>query len=375
MVMKVLHVVPSFGLGGMEKIICAIINHTYLAYRHQILSLDSNYDAFQWVKSDHVEKIKFSKMGGFVDFISNLHKIIRHLSPDLLMTYNWGAIDAIWIARFAGIKHIVHNEHGFSIEEAKTTLWKRDLCRLLVYRMASVLITVSSPLKASLRKRYWLRDKHIQVIPNGINPNYYSGDQVVRQHIRQELKLAEDDFVVVFSGRLDPVKNFDLLLDVFEHCHAMDSKVKLLIIGDGPERQRIEGLCLQKNMRHSVVMVGQKLEVLPYLRAGDVFLLTSLTEQMPLTILEAMSVGLPVIASDVGEIRHIIKDGTDGFLRDIRDGWEAFTSAVLRLKGSPEQQAMSEAARAKVVGGFHETLMGQRYEAIFDGLLGRLGRP
>ena len=115
-------------------------------------------------------------------------------------------------------------------------------------------------------------------------------------------------------------------------------------------------------------MVGQKSEVLPYLRTGDVFLLTSLTEQMPLTILEAMSVGLPVIASDVGEICTIIDDGKDGFLRNIQDGCEGFATALLRLKQTSERQAMSHAARSKIVHGFQEAMMVRCYQTLIDSL-------
>ena len=176
--------------------------------------------------------------------------------------------------------------------------------RFMVYRMVSALVTVSSNLKRSIQKKYWLPDKHIHMIPNGIDTGYYSPDSSVRRQTRQALNLKEEDFVIVFSGRLDPVKNFELMLAVFELCHRQDRKVKLLIVGDGPERQKIEQIRMQRKLHTGLMMVGQKLEVLPYLRAGDVFLLTSLTEQMPLTILEAMSVGLPVVASNVGEIRQ-----------------------------------------------------------------------
>jgi len=286
-----------------------------------------------------------------------------------LMTYNWGATDAIWLGRLAGIKRIIHHEHGFSIEEAQRTIWKRDICRFIVYRMVSALVTVSANLRISLQKKYWLSDNRVLLIPNGIDSDYYSPDNCMRQGMRKELKFDEDDFVIVFSGRLDPVKNFELLLDVFERCHKVATKVKLLIVGDGPERQKIEQLSMQKNIHTGLVMVGQRFEVLPYLRAGDVFLLTSLTEQMPLTILEAMSVGLPVIASDVGEIRHIIDDGKDGFLRHTGDGVEGFVSALLRLKDAPDRQTMSHAARAKIIMSFQETTMVRRYQTLLDTLL------
>jgi glycosyltransferase involved in cell wall biosynthesis len=367
--MKILHVIPSFGLGGMEKIICSIINHSFSQYKHIILSLDGNNRAFQWIKSSNVESLDFQKDESFSQYLKNLYKAINNASPDLLMTYNWGATDAIWLGRLVGIKNIIHHEHGFSIEEAKRTIWKRDICRFIVYRMVSALVTVSTNLRTSLQKKYWLSNNRVLLIPNGIDSDYYSPDNAMRQEMRKDLQFDDDDLVIVFSGRLDPVKNFELLLDVFERCHQVDPKVKLLIVGDGPERRKIEQLSRQKNIHIGLVMAGQRVEVLPYLRAGDVFLLTSHTEQMPLTILEAMAVGLPVIASDVGEIHHIIADGKDGFLRPTGAGVEGFAAALLSLKDASVRQIMRHAARAKIILSFQETTMIRRYQTLLDTLL------
>ena len=371
--MKILHVIPSFGLGGMEKVICSIINHTFRQYQHIILSLDGDDRALRWIRTNVIQQIGFYKDAKLSLYLKRLYKEIKNLSPDLLMTYNWGATDAIWIGRMAGIRNIIHHEHGFSIEEAQMTARKRDICRFIMYRMVSALVTVSSNLGVSIQKKYWLSDKHVKIIPNGVDTSHYSPNSHVRLWMRKELHFDEEDFVIVFSGRLDPVKNFELLLEVFEYCHKADRTVKLLIVGDGQERQKIEQICMQKNIHTGLVMVGQRFEVLPYLRAGDVFLLTSLTEQMPLTILEAMSVGLPVIASDVGEIRQIIDDGKDGFLRNIRDGCEGFATALLRLKQSSDWQTMSHAARTKIVVGFQETMMVRCYQTLIDNLLGQYG--
>jgi glycosyltransferase involved in cell wall biosynthesis len=368
---KILHVIPSFGLGGMEKVICSIINQTCHQYQHSILSLDGNTSAYQWIKVDGIQKIEFFKHREFSLFLKQLYRVIKILSPDLLMTYNWGATDSIWVGKLAGVKNIIHNEHGFSIEEAKLTAWKRDMCRFAVYRMVSVLVTVSSSLRLSLRKKYWLTDQKVRTIHNGTDSNHYSPNLDVRRRMRRELNFSEEDLVIVFSGRLDPVKNFEFLLKVFEYCRKVDKTIKLLIVGDGPERQRIEQLSIQKNLHAAMVMVGQKFEVLPYLRAGDVFLLTSITEQMPLTILEAMSVGLPVIASNVGEIRNIIDDNQNGFLRNISDGYEGFVSALLSLNDPSNRQTMSQAARAKIVTGFQESSMVQGYQTLIDNILGQ----
>src|SRR5919109_1224751 len=92
---KILHVIPSFGLGGMEKVICSIINHTPHRYQHSILSLDGDDRALRWIRTNNISQIKFYKGKGFFRFLVQLYKTIKDLSPDLLMTYNWGGTDAV----------------------------------------------------------------------------------------------------------------------------------------------------------------------------------------------------------------------------------------------------------------------------------------
>src|SRR5688572_3959426 len=107
--MKLLHVVPSFGLGGMEKVICAFIKHTVHFYQHNILALDNNIQAGRWLQDEKVEFLDFAKPVQRRKFFLALAGVLRQVQPDILMTYNWGATDAIWLGRLAGIRHIVHS--------------------------------------------------------------------------------------------------------------------------------------------------------------------------------------------------------------------------------------------------------------------------
>src|SRR5262245_58054450 len=119
--MKLLHIFPSFGMGGMEKVICTVINHTCSKYQHSILSLDGDHRALQWIQTEKVQVLPFHKVMHLSSFSIQLYHEIKHSAPDLLMTYNWGGTDAIWIGKMAGVKHIIHHEHGFSIEESRNT--------------------------------------------------------------------------------------------------------------------------------------------------------------------------------------------------------------------------------------------------------------
>ncbi len=366
---KILHVIPSFGLGGMEKVVCTLINNTLDCYAHAILTLDKYTPASQWIKDEKVQFIDFDKSNERGRFFWALHCVLQKIQPDLLMTYNWGATDAIWLGRCAGIRSIIHSEHGFNVDEGEATCWKRDLIRFFVYRLASQVIIVSRELQTILQRRYFLRASHVKRIPNGIDTSYYSPNLAERQRVRKTLGFEDNNVVVGFSGRLDPIKNLGLLLDIFAHCVRENPHLRLLIVGDGPEKKNLETLCQEKNIYNHTIFTGQQENVLPYLRAMEVFLLPSLREQMPLTVLEAMAVGIPVVATKVGEIPQIIDDGINGFVRDVGAPIEAFAQSLRALLVPARRRDMGEAARRKIVNNFQEQTMIQRYKTIIQELL------
>ena len=261
--MKILHVVPSFGLGGMEKVICAVINGLPPELHHEILVLDSSHGAKQWLQNQNVHFVEFLRPEGTIPYLLALFKVLRGEKPEVLMTYNWGATDAVWLGRLAGIANIFHSEHGFNIDEAQHTNWKRNIIRFIVYRLAKKVIVVSRALHASLKNSYRLGEQQVAFIPNGIDSDFYSPDSVEGARIRQELGLKEDNFVIGFSGRLDPVKNFELMLEIFELCVKENDRVRLLLVGGGPEKERIRLLSQQRGFEGKVLFIGQTDTVLP----------------------------------------------------------------------------------------------------------------
>jgi sugar transferase (PEP-CTERM/EpsH1 system associated) len=364
--MKILHVVPSFGLGGMEKVICVVIEKTSDCYEHEILALDANVQASGWIKDSNVQFVNFEKPHQRRTYFQALYRCLRKIRPEVLMTYNWGATDAIWLGRLAGIQHIVHSEHGFNVDEGRATVWKRDMIRFLVYRLASKLVVVSHELEQMMRRRFHLRSKRVIRISNGIDARLYSPDFDERQRVRRSLGFADTDLAVGFSGRLDAVKNLDLLLDIFSRSTSHNYPFRLLIVGDGPERQHLEARCQAEGIHPYVNFVGEQTQVLAYLRAMDVFLLTSLREQMPLTVLEAMAVGVPVIATRVGELPYMVNDGTDGFIRDLTAPVEQFVQPLHSLLCSARRTRMGDAARKKVIQHFQLKTMVQQYTDLIQ---------
>lgn len=367
--MKLLHIVPSFGLGGMERVLCMVINATAARYQHCLVSLDTTVEAVRWCDSRAVALVPWQKAKQRRVFFRDLYGLIRAQRPDALLTYNWGATDAIWLGRLAGLRHIIHHEHGFNIDEAHARAWHRDVIRFGVYHLARHVVVVSQDLVEMLRTKFALSARKVVFIPNGIDTTHYVQDAPARTQMRAALGYQATDFVVGFAGRLDPVKNFDLMTHVMACCMRHSQAFRWLIIGDGPEKARFTALCEAFQLQDRVQFIGQTDEVVPYLRALDAFLLTSHREQMPMTILEAMAVGVPVMAPHVGEIPRVIDDGHDGMLMRLQAPPEAWAERLLALQRGRGPLELGVRARAKVQHHFQASTMLQRYQQLLEQML------
>jgi len=362
--MKILHVVPSFGLGGMERVLCSIINGISEDVFHEILALNNENEARKWIENDSVKILSFTKPSTRFKFFQSVYQVIKSSNPSIVMTYNWGATDAIWLGRLARVSTIFHSEHGFNVDEAQGTKWKRDAIRFVVYRLTSQVIVVSQALYLSLKNDFLLPDRQLSFIPNGIDTTLFSPDLAERRRVRRELGLGEEHHVIGYSGRLDPVKNLEFLLQIFECAVQKNPFLRLMLVGDGPEKEKIEFMCRKKNLEDYVLFVGQTGNVLPYLRAFDVFLLTSFKEQMPMSILEAMSVEVPILASRVGGIPHMVTDGETGFLCELSDPLEDWVLRLLTILEVTCQRRMGAAARKIIVDKFKAKTMIDRYHRV-----------
>ena len=361
---KILHVVPSFGLGGMERVICTIVDGTTSHYNHTILSLSGNIAAKVWIKSISPHYIPFVKPPTRTKFFLSLYRQLQIVRPQILMTYNWGATDAIWLGCLAGIRNIIHSEHGFNIDEVQITNKKRDFIRSILYSLTSTIVVVSQDLQTRMKHHYGLQGRKVVLIPNGIDTQYYTPNERERMHTREALGFQDQDVVVGFVGRLDPVKNLDFLLQVFAASAKEHKQFKLLIVGDGPERLRLEDLCRRYHIQSHVLFTGQKENILTYLRAIDVFLITSFREQMPMTVLEAMAVGIPVVASSVGEIPYVVDNEVNGFVHSLDEGVKVFGFSLRLLLAPTQRKAFGMAARRKVVKIFPQLSMISRYQSL-----------
>jgi glycosyltransferase involved in cell wall biosynthesis len=162
--------------------------------------------------------------------------------------------------------------------------------------------------------------ERITVIPNGVDTSaFFPVEDWERREIRRKLDLKNDWFVIVVVARLDPIKDHKTALRAFEHVFSHCSQARLLLVGDGPLREELVQYTASRRLTGVVMFCGEQKNVLPYYQCADCFLLTSVSEGAPISVLEAMATGLPVVATHCGDLPSIVEHGATGYLAPVGD--------------------------------------------------------
>jgi glycosyltransferase involved in cell wall biosynthesis len=205
----------------------------------------------------------------------------------------------------------------------------------------------------------------IAVIPNGVDTELFSAASDVAA-IRRELDIDDADEVVGIVAALRPEKNHELFLEMARRVVAQLSKARFLIVGDGPQRALLEQRAAELGVQRNVRFMGIRDDVPRVLSAIDVFVLTSHIEANPVSILEAMSVGRPVVATDVGSIHEAVTHGRTGFLVPAGDAAGLSKRVLELLRDRKRGRAMGTAGRDAVVAQWSIDVTVERYENLIQ---------
>lgn len=230
------------------------------------------------------------------------------------------------------------------------------------------------------QRRHWrhrlLTARRNEVIYNGVDTASYSVDAAREQaaRLRAQLGIPAGDFLVGLPALLRPEKNHLQLIDAVACLRAHGIAVRVLLIGDGPERARIEQRARELGLSDRLTIAGLQADVRPWIAACDVITLCSVTEAFSLAALEAMSMERPVVLSDVGGAAEMVVPGWNGLLFPVGDT-EAYVNCLLRLADRNTAQRMGRNARTAVEQRFTADTMTDRYEELLCALCGRAPAP
>jgi glycosyltransferase involved in cell wall biosynthesis len=357
-----LHVFSTFAIGGPQKRFAQIANASNALFRHHVLATDGRYAAQEFLKPginvDFMGTV--SRNGSLAIRIVRYCAQIRALRPALLVTNNWGAIEWAMAGLLSRVPHI-HIEDGFGPDEADRQLLRRVLFRRLALTRSFAVVVPSRTLMTIARTTWKTPLARLRYIPNGITINRSVGEQE-RSHGRSEtLGISGHAPVVGWVGALRKEKNAERLLRAFARLPA---DAILAVVGDGPERENIEGETRALGIADRVRLLGHRSGVEALLPLFDIFALSSDTEQMPLVILEAMAAGLPVASVDVGDVRATLAPENDPFVVERSEA--ALADALSRLMASPALRTrVGHANRARALEQYPLERMVNDYLTLF----------
>jgi glycosyltransferase involved in cell wall biosynthesis len=320
-----LHLFSTFTTGGSQTRTATILNRLGDEFRHTIVAMDGKFGARE--KVDPGVACRYlppPPRQSSWRYPLAMRRFVAGIAPDLALTYNWGAMDGfVGAATLPGLP-VIHGEDGFGPDEVEQLLARRVWTRRIWLRRAHRVVVPSRTLERIALEQYKLPDARVAYIANGIDTRRFTPGK--NAALRRDLGIAPDALVFGFIGRLGAEKNLGLLLRAF--AAASLPSARLVMVGDGESAAELRRLAAELGVAETVLFTGAHPSTAEFYGVLDVFTMCSLTEQAPLSLLEAMGCGLPVLCTDVGDMREML--GNPGAPSVVASGDEASYTAAMR---------------------------------------------
>lgn len=364
----VMFVVPCFGYGGLEQVVLHLargLDRTMFRPSFCTL-LEPDPDLFREIAECGINCHVLHKGPGINYALPvRLAGLMRRERVRLVNAHDIGAtLYAAPAARLAGVRRLVHTDHSQILTKKKLL----PVYRWIMKNWVSFSITVSHDLEKYLVANVRLPGARVLTVSNAVDaPRFASGADASR--LSRELGIRESDYVVGSVGRLMTQKGHEHLLRAFPKILRAKPDTKLVLVGDGELRGELENLARTLSIESAVIFTGIRRDVPELLELFDLFVLPSLWEGQPLTIMEAMAAGKPIIATDVGDNAVILGAGERGVIVKPGDS-SALGLAVIRL-ASDAALAAALGARAQeyAASAFNVQSMVKRYEEVFSAVM------
>jgi glycosyltransferase involved in cell wall biosynthesis len=349
-----LHVFPTFDAGGAQTRFVAIANHFGPQLRHALVAMDGRTGATAGLHDD----VPFlcldvaARKNAVWRNLKAFRGVLEREKPDLLVTHNWGSIEWAMARAGTGIRHI-HIEDGFGPDEAGGQLWRRVVTRRVVLRR-SLVVVPSRGLERSARDLWRIPRGRLRYVPNGIDI----------ERFRRRTPVENPLPVIGAVSALRREKNLHRLLRAFAST-VRRIPCRLVIVGDGGERRALEEAASGLGVSGLVRFEGHAADPSGLYSTFDIFALTSDTEQMPYTVIEAMAAGCPVAATDVGDVSDMVAPENRPFVVPADD--EAISGALTRLlEDAALRRRIGEANARTAAERYSQNAMFRAFAEIYD---------
>jgi len=352
---KLVHIISELKRGGAESLLVELAVLCSDKYDVTVISQykDKDADMDKTLRENNVNTIYLDKKNGFdIKALLDLKKELEKINPDIIHTHLQAAIYAVpyYITSKNVRVHTIHSVPNMEFPKVHRVIQK------FAYKYLNVIpVAISNIIRDEAVTEYSLSKEKIKLIYNGINTKKFSIDH------------KEDSFFRIINvASLSEWKNQIFLLNSFFKAFKDSDDVKLTFVGDGVLRKTLEDRARELGLGSDrVCFAGITSQVEEFLSKSDLFVLSSLYEGIPLTVLEAYSAGLPVVATNVGGIPDIVTDGENGILVELNNE-EKLSSALIKLKNDKKlYEEMSKANKEKAKN-FDISVIGNKYIQLYE---------
>ncbi|EOU2000539.1 glycosyltransferase [Clostridium perfringens] len=357
MKIKVFHIIPDLGVGGAEKLVLDLCrNIDKNKFDVKVISLfartNSIYD--EQAEKDGIDIIYLDKKKGLdLSILYKLISLFKKYKPDIINTHLYVMSYVLPAAIFTRRKNIVHTVHNIAEKELRDSVKK---IMKIAYRYFNVKpIAISNMIMESIESEYKISKKNIKCIYNGIDTTVFSGEKA---KINNSINL-------ISVGRFTEQKNHKMMIEAFSKALKKNNNLKLILVGDGILRREIENIVRKKGIYSKVEFRGVKSNICNELKRAHIYISSSLWEGLPITILEAMSCGLPILCTDVGGNKDVVKE--NGILVE-NNNCEQLTNAILMLADDLEKINNMGLLSTKLSKAYDIRNTAKEYENLYNSL-------
>jgi glycosyltransferase involved in cell wall biosynthesis len=370
MAIKVLYLLHKFTFGGTERVVANIVNNAGPGVENYICSFFDYDKQFKDELADP-EKTLFTlskKPGNDFSVPFKLAAFCRKKNIDIIHSMGWATyVEGLVASKLFRKAKFIFSFRGKTMEDMVHIPKRRIYAQKFLSFLCDALLTNSEMSRKEYAADIGIKKEKLKVIYNGVDINQFSGpDGAKLNQKRNRLGIQDNDIVIGSIARLDPVKNAASLVNAFS---MLDEKLlaqcKLLLVGDGPDRNKIEQLTNALKIKNNVILAGMRQDIPDCLKMMQIYVQPSIFENIPNSILEAMASGLPVIATHVGGVCEVVSHQKTGLLVSLTDQKEWVKAMSQLIKNEKIRLDMGKKAFKVVEDHFTIAKMVLAFEQLY----------
>lgn len=342
---KIIHLIQALDNGGCENMLLRVLPHLN-NFKNEIITLNHRGELAEKFEEKNIAIFNINQKN-LLDIFGyfRLLKEIRKEKPDIIFTYLFhaDAIGRLFLQLFTKIKIIPSLRTTYHYKK----YWPARFFEKLTKYFVKDYLANSESVKIFYVENIGVAPEKITVVSNGIDVAFY--DRIKRdENLKESLEIKKEELAIICVANFHINKGHRYLLEAFEKVYFENKNVKLLLVGNGDEKEKLLKQIKNYRSKNNILFLGKRSDVPQLLKISDIFVLPTLFEGMSNAIMEAMSCGLPIITTDIAENKELIENKKSGILISTQNATEIQKNVLRLLKNESLRKSLGENARNSI---------------------------